>query len=148
VCAPDGQGWIDAPPRPGTFVVNIGDMLDRMTGGHYRSAPHRVAINTSGSDRLSIPFFFDPDFEARIVPVPGGDAGADDSTRRWDGTNLQAWQGTYGEYVSAKIGKVFSGAQGPRGLNHPQGALRMHMHKASFAAGAGADSLRALSLHL
>jgi polar amino acid transport system ATP-binding protein len=99
--------WIDAPPVPGTFVCNIGDMLDRMTGGRYRSVPHRVAINRSGRDRLSIPLFFDPDFDARVLPVPGSGPGTDDSGRRWDGTNLQAFEGTYGEYVTAKVGKVF-----------------------------------------
>jgi polar amino acid transport system ATP-binding protein len=100
-------GWIPAPPIPHTFVCNIGDMLDRMTGGRLRSLPHRVAINTSGRDRLSIPLFFDPDFDARIVPVPTARAGADDSARRWDGANLQAYEGTYGDYVTAKVGKVF-----------------------------------------
>ena len=99
--------WIAAPPVENTFVCNVGDMLDRMTGGRYRSNPHRVAVNTSGRDRLSIPLFFDPDFDARIRPVPGSDPGTDDSGQRWDGTNLQAFQGTYGEYVSAKVGKVF-----------------------------------------
>lgn len=99
--------WIEAPPIPGTFVCNIGDMLDRMTGGRYRSVPHRVAINTSGRDRLSIPLFFDPDFDARVQPVPGSGPGVDDSERRWDGANLQAFQGSYGDYVTAKVGKVF-----------------------------------------
>jgi polar amino acid transport system ATP-binding protein len=103
------DGWTDAPPLPGSFVCNVGDMLDRMTGGRYRSLPHRVAINTSGRDRLSIPLFFDPDFAWRVAPVPGASAGVDDSGRRWDGANLQAFEGTYGDYVSAKVGKVFPG---------------------------------------
>jgi len=102
----DGE-WFDAPPIPGTFVCNIGDMLDRMTGGRYRSVPHRVTINTSGRDRLSIPLFFDPDFDTVIEPVPGSGPGQDDSGRRWDGANLQSFSGTYGDYVTAKVGKVF-----------------------------------------
>ncbi len=101
------DGWLAAPPLPGTFVCNIGDMLDRMTGGRYRSLPHRVLLNSSGRDRLSIPLFFDPDVDTRVQPVPGSGPGVDDSGRRWDGANLQAFQGTYGDYVSAKIGKVF-----------------------------------------
>jgi isopenicillin N synthase-like dioxygenase len=101
------SGWLAAPPIADTFVCNIGDMLDRMTGGRYRSLPHRVAINTSGRDRLSIPLFFDPDFATRVQPVPGSGPGMDDSGRRWDGANLQAFEGTYGDYVVAKVGKVF-----------------------------------------
>jgi isopenicillin N synthase-like dioxygenase len=58
------EGWIDAPPVPGTLVCNIGDMLDRLTGGWYRSTPHRVR-NLSARGRLSFPFFLDPGSQLR-----------------------------------------------------------------------------------
>jgi len=98
-------GWIEAPPLPGSFVCNIGDMLDRMTGGLYRSTPHRVRLNTSGRDRLSFPLFFDPDFDARIEPIRS--VATDDHRTRWDGASVHAFEGTYGDYVLAKVGKVF-----------------------------------------
>ncbi len=97
--------WIDAPVVPGTFVCNIGDMLDRMTGGYYCSTPHRV-LNQSGQDRYSFPFFFDPSFDAEIKAVPIGQA-VGHRPERWDGANLHAFEGTYGEYITAKVGKVF-----------------------------------------
>lgn len=98
-------GWIDAPPLAGSFVCNIGDMLDRMTGGLYHSTPHRVKLNTSGRDRLSFPLFFDPDMAARIEPIRS--AAIDDHATRWDGASVHAFEGTYGDYVLAKVGKVF-----------------------------------------
>ena len=98
-------GWIEAPPIPGTVVGNSGDLLDRLTGGVYRSTPHRV-LNASGRSRLSFPFFFDPGFDARIVPLPGFVA-SDDSDRRWDKSNLHAFSGTYGDYLLGKVSKVF-----------------------------------------
>ncbi len=63
------EGWMEAPPVPESFVCNIGDMLDRMTGGLYRNTPYRVRLNTSGRHRPSFPLFFDPDFDARIDPL-------------------------------------------------------------------------------
>ncbi len=102
-------GWIDAPPVAGSFVCNIGDMLDRMTGGLYKSTPHRVKRNTSGHDRLSFPLFFDPNFEARVQRIEGlaGAEARDDSAERWDRANVHAFNGRYGDYLLAKVSKVF-----------------------------------------
>lgn len=102
------SGWIDAPPLEGSFVCNLGDMLERMTGGQYRSTPHRVR-NASGLDRLSFPFFFDPGWDAEVRPIPGTPAAdsGDDVVDRWDGASVFDFQGTYGEYLLAKVAKVF-----------------------------------------
>jgi isopenicillin N synthase-like dioxygenase len=101
------SGWLDAPPIPGSFVCNIGDMLDRMTGGLYRSTPHRVR-NRSGKARLSFPFFFDPNFDAEVRPIdPNAGSGADDKDTRWDGASVRDFRGTYGEYLLEKVSKVF-----------------------------------------
>jgi len=100
--------WVSAPPVAGSFVCNIGDMLDRMTKGLFRSTPHRVR-NPAPRDRLSFPFFFDPGFFAHVEPIslPGQDRIPDDYAERWDHTSVHTFQGTYGDYLLNKVGKVF-----------------------------------------
>ncbi len=78
------EGWIEAPPIPGTLVCNIGDMLERLTGGFFHSTPHRVR-NLSGHGRLSFPFFLDPGFADEVPPLPDRAAAGHDGRRRWDG---------------------------------------------------------------
>jgi isopenicillin N synthase-like dioxygenase len=76
----DGQ-WIPVSPRPGELVVNIGDMLQRLTNGRLRSTSHRV-VNPPrerwGHSRYSMPFFlhFRSDFMIDALPgtVPAGEA--------------------------------------------------------------------------
>lgn len=99
--------WLDVPAEPNVLVCNIGDMLDRLTEGRYRSTPHRVR-NTSGHGRLSFPYFFDPSWDVEVTPLPLDDSPpADDADRRWDGTSVHAWTGRYGDYLSSKVAKVF-----------------------------------------
>ena len=105
--------WIDAPPLPNSFVCNIGDMLDRLTRGLYRSTPHRVQ-NVSGRSRLSFPFFFDPGFDAHVEAIdpsridPSGMPHLeDDKDERWDRASVHEFEGTYGDYLLGKVSKVF-----------------------------------------
>ncbi len=107
-----GDGvWLDVPADPYVFVVNLGDMLDRMTRGRYRSDPHRVR-NLSGQDRVSFPLFLDPSWDARVTPLPDSvfadDATPeDDAASRWDGASVHEWDGVYGDYLTAKVSRVF-----------------------------------------
>jgi isopenicillin N synthase-like dioxygenase len=100
--------WLEAPPVPGSFVVNVGDMLERLTSGRYRSALHRV-INRSGRPRISMPFFFDPRFDAVLEPIPNVSPvrARPGLLERWDGLDLRDVHGTYGEYLIRKVSKVF-----------------------------------------
>ena len=98
-------GWVDAEPIPGSFVCNIGDMLDRMTGGLYRSTPHRV--RSAKKARLSFPFFFDPNFSAEVRPILGKRSLEDDRDERWDLASVHEFSGTYGDYLLSKVSRVF-----------------------------------------
>lgn len=61
--------WLPARPVPGTFVVNVADMLSRWTNGRWQSTPHRVR-NFSGADRYSCPYFFDMDMDSIVECLP------------------------------------------------------------------------------
>ena len=69
VQTPAGR-WVDVPPLDNAFVVNVGDMLHRLSNDRLLSTPHRV-INATGRERYSVPFFYDPHVSARIEPLPG-----------------------------------------------------------------------------
>ncbi|MCI1796410.1 MAG: isopenicillin N synthase family oxygenase [Acetobacter lovaniensis] len=65
----NGHGdWIDAPPIPGAFVVNIGDMLEVMTAGEFVATAHRV--RKVAEERYSFPLFYACDYHTQIRPLP------------------------------------------------------------------------------
>lgn len=59
--------WIDAPPKAGTLVANVGDLLERWSAGKLRSTKHR-ALNPADATRLSLVTFYDPSFDAVVDP--------------------------------------------------------------------------------
>jgi isopenicillin N synthase-like dioxygenase/dienelactone hydrolase len=61
--------WIVAPPREGTLVVNVGEMMKLLTNDHFASALHRV-VNRYGRQRFSVPFFFNPDYDTLLATLP------------------------------------------------------------------------------
>jgi len=107
--------WIAAQPIPGTLVVNIGDMLELWTHGIYQATFHRVK-NTSGSDRMSFPFFFDPSWHSKLNPIDAALLRTEElanvpptTIRKWDGTNIRSlsYATTYGSFVWGKVRTVF-----------------------------------------
>lgn len=87
--------WIEAPPIPGTFVVNIGDMLARWSNDVLISTVHRV-LNVTGEERYSIPFFFGPSYDTTIEPL--GTCIKDGEESKYDPI-------TAGDYVYRRLAK-------------------------------------------
>ena len=84
----DGR-WVAVPALPGSFVVNIGELLQLVSSGYFRATPHRVVSPPKGVQRISIAYFFNPSFEATVAPVtlppalaaeaPGGESANPDN---------------------------------------------------------------------
>jgi isopenicillin N synthase-like dioxygenase len=71
----DGNDWIDVAPIEGAFVINIGDMTQVWSNDRYRAALHRVRPMKRAA-RYSLPFFYNPSYEADCAPLPTPDARA------------------------------------------------------------------------
>lgn len=99
----NGREWIKAPPIPGTFVVNIADLLQRWSNDAFRSTRHR-AINISGAPRLSIPFFLGVNYDTLVSPLPG----CVNEERKAKYPPVIA-----GDYVLQRLNETYAGQQEP-----------------------------------
>lgn len=91
VQTPDGS-WVTVPCLEGALILNSGDMLKRWSNDTFRSTPHRV-INRSGTERFSVPFFFEPNMHAMIEPLASC---IDDEAAKHDPV-------MYGDYLMERI---------------------------------------------
>ncbi|CAI9106607.1 OLC1v1005801C1 [Oldenlandia corymbosa var. corymbosa] len=63
------EEWIEIPPCPGALVINVGDAVQILSNGRYKSAEHRVRT-TSKQSRVSVPIFTIPKPTEKIGPLP------------------------------------------------------------------------------
>lgn len=102
VLAADGATCTKVPPIRGTFVINIGDMMEHWTGGQFRATRHRVR-NVDGVSRFSAPFFFEPSFDTIVRPISGvARAGGGDADQRNDEPIH------YGEHMTERFESSFA----------------------------------------
>ncbi len=97
------DGWIDVPVIPGTFVVNIGDLMARWTNDQWKSTKHRVRVPDAerrAIPRVSIPFFHHPNYDALIECLPGCSTEADPAKYP---------PVTSGEYLDQRVRAVYTG---------------------------------------
>ncbi|PHT76931.1 Gibberellin 2-beta-dioxygenase 1 [Capsicum annuum] len=73
----DGD-WMSVPPDENSFFVNVGDSLQVMTNGRFKSVKHRVLANSVKS-RLSMIYFGGPPLSEKIAPLPSLMEGEDSS---------------------------------------------------------------------
>ena len=106
-------GWQKIPYIPNSIIMNVGDVLDRLTSGRFISAYHRVRNNSTTKPRLSLPFFYDPAWEARMktLPIEGEEWQVTEAVeKRWNQTKIRcSFDGKveYSEFLCKKVAKVF-----------------------------------------
>ncbi|CAN1747254.1 2-oxoglutarate-dependent dioxygenase 11 [Linum perenne] len=61
--------WVPVVPTPGAFIINIGDIIEMMSNGEYKSIEHRSVVNPE-KERISIATFHSPSMKAIIGPIP------------------------------------------------------------------------------
>ncbi|EGG10714.1 uncharacterized protein MELLADRAFT_115467 [Melampsora larici-populina 98AG31] len=113
--------WVNADPIEGALVVNIGEMWEIWTNGVYKATLHRV-IHKGQNYRVSIPFFYEPAFNAYISPLPSIIRQAKEN----DKPVKERASIRYGDFLLSKVGGNFtvSAQTGQPELNGVEGEVR------------------------
>jgi len=110
-----GGTWINADPIPGCVVCNIGEMWEIWTNGLYKSTLHRV-VHRGSNYRISIPFFFEPNFTALVEPLPAALRLRGDDTTVTEGKGVVPGKKyravVYGDFLLKKVGNNFATGKG------------------------------------
>jgi isopenicillin N synthase-like dioxygenase len=61
--------YVDVPSRPGSFVVNVGEMFQLVTYGYFKATVHRVVSPPPSVERISLAYFYNPRLEATLAPL-------------------------------------------------------------------------------
>ncbi|CAN1746405.1 2-oxoglutarate-dependent dioxygenase 11 [Linum perenne] len=64
-----GGKWVPIEPISGAFIVNVGDIIEMMSNGEYKSIEHRAVVNPE-KERLSMAAFHSPNMKAMLGPIP------------------------------------------------------------------------------
>ncbi|MBS1837418.1 MAG: isopenicillin N synthase family oxygenase, partial [Actinobacteria bacterium] len=110
--------WIEVPPIDDALVCNLGDMLERLSGGRFVATAHRVTVPRA--DRISMPLFLDPGWDVVVESLPGCDRGSGDGAaeQRWDGEDVHDVTGPYSEYLLRRVARVFPDLYGRVAPDH------------------------------
>lgn len=109
--------WITVDPVPGCIVCNVGEMWEIWTNGLYKSTLHRV-IHRGSNYRVSIPFFFEPNFNARVAPLGAALRIQEDLNLTSDKCHVErmhkkTYEPTvYGDFLLKKVDSNFAAGQG------------------------------------
>jgi isopenicillin N synthase-like dioxygenase len=102
-----GVGWIDVPCVPGSFVVNLGDLMGRWTNDQWVATPHRVVNpprEQAMTQRFSLPFFHLPNHDAVIEPIPS--CVSDATPARYAPVLAGDWAGARRDGRSANFARI------------------------------------------
>ncbi|KAI4157694.1 MAG: hypothetical protein LQ342_008099 [Letrouitia transgressa] len=103
------KAWVLVPPNKDAYVVNIGDLMSKMTGGVYKSSLHRVLNKNPTEDRMSVVFFIVGNLDYELRRLWGDGKNENKEPMTIEGWMHDRMNFSYGKHAKEK-GPVETGA--------------------------------------